>query len=646
MELKYTYTIETKDVLLEEIKRHNRLYRLGTPEVSDAYYNAEVDLLKEFDPDNDWFKQLEPAEVSAKRKVSLPIQMKSLNKVKNYTELMKWAKSLGLSDDTEVVCMPKYDGISLLYDESKNKAYSRGGEENEGQDCTAHFNSGGYMAHRCRALFTFGEFMISNQEWDDNFRGKSSPHTGEPYKSQRNTAAGLINRDDPSNLLPFATFYRYGMDDGSIEQFDSYFDTISYLCATHDQPALFQKLSIKQATEQHLMDLFSDWRAEYPIDGVVIYINDLSLWKTIGRHQSSSNPLYAVAYKHPDFEASFETIVKDIAWKVSKAGALKPVVNIEAVDTGDCCMENPTGYNAGWISEHDIAKGAKIIVTRSGGVIPKILSTITKPSKENTEELWDSLTECPACGSATAWNESMVELCCTNASCHGRMLAKMVFFFLTCGAENAGEDTYAKVFNAGYTSIGSVLNISFDKLVSIDGFGESLSNVMLENNRKVMQGIDMATLMHASDCFDGIGKVKAQKILDEMDDETLCSFYQGWFKPSWIESECSKTMSSFYKGVEPFYELLADTKIPILKLSKKTVNQDGKFFGKSVCFSGFRDAELEKAVTSQGGSIASGVSKNTSILVVKDKNASSGKISKALAIGVKVVGIEEFKEMI
>jgi len=44
-----------------------------------------------------------------------------------------------------------------------------------------------------------------------------------------------------------------------------------------------------------------------------------------------------------------------------------------------------------------------------------------------------------------------------------------------------------------------------------------------------MQGVDLATLMQASDCFKGIGKIKAQKILDEMDDEDLCSFCQGWY---------------------------------------------------------------------------------------------------------------------
>ena len=55
----------------------------------------------------------------------------------------------------------------------------------------------------------------------------------------------------------------------------------------------------------------------------------------------------------------------------------------------------------------------------------------------------------------------------------------------------------------------------------------------------------MATLMQASDCFKGIGKIKAQKILDEMDDEDLCSFCQGWYinhEPD-VQSEDFKKLS-------------------------------------------------------------------------------------------------------
>ena len=114
-----------------------------------------------------------------------------------------------------------------------------------------------------------------------------------------------------------------------------------------------------------------------------------------------------------------------------QSGALKPVVNIETVDTGDCNMENPTGYNAGWIYNHHIAPGAKILVTRSGGVIPKILETITPPVPMDENRMWHKIHQCPHCGQETKFDEKEIELYCSNPECPGIKLAKMVFFFTT-----------------------------------------------------------------------------------------------------------------------------------------------------------------------------------------------------------------------
>ena len=87
--MELNFTVETKDALLDRVKRHNKMYRMGTPEISDAEYDAEIELLKTLDPDNEWFKHTEPAFVSETRKRALPIPMKSLNKVKDISELKK-----------------------------------------------------------------------------------------------------------------------------------------------------------------------------------------------------------------------------------------------------------------------------------------------------------------------------------------------------------------------------------------------------------------------------------------------------------------------------------------------------------------------------------------------------------------------------
>ena len=67
--------------------------------------------------------------------------------------------------------------------------------------------------------------------------------------------------------------------------------------------------------------------------------------------------------------------------------------------------------------------------------------------------------------------------------------------------------------------------------------------------------------------------------------------------------------------------------------------------GMKVVFTGFRDEALEKDVVSRGGKVTTSVSSNTTVLVVSAKTANpSGKMKKALDIGVEVLTKEEFIE--
>lgn len=66
----------------------------------------------------------------------------------------------------------------------------------------------------------------------------------------------------------------------------------------------------------------------------------------------------------------------------------------------------------------------------------------------------------------------------------------------------------------------------------------------------------------------------------------------------------------------------------------------------SVCMSGFRDNDLEEFIQQNGGNIVSGVSKKTTHLVVKDKSATSSKISKAQSLEIPILSIEEFSKFI
>lgn len=639
----HTLYVSTPEVLEELITKHNKLYRLGTPEISDEVYDALVATLKEMCPDHAWFNAIEPAPVvNPGRKRKLPIPMRSLNKIKSIVELQQWIKSLSLGPKAQVVCMPKFDGGSLLYDEITHQAYSRGGDENEGQDCTNHIHSTKCLSDKYKSVYTFGEFLFSYEKWNNCFKGKISPYSGEPYKSPRNTACGLLNRDIPGEEIQHAQFFRYGVDQGSLGLFNSFHHLISDMCSHFNQPHLYVQCAAQDLTEEYLQGLYCSWEAMYPIDGIVVYVDDLKIWEKIGRHQTSGNPLYAIAYKHPEFTQHYSTKVLGVEWKISKSGAFKPVVCVEPVDTGDCIMENPTGYNAGWINDYEIAEGAEVVVTRSGGVIPKIVRVASQATSGAQEAMWDGLAACPSCGRTTAWKSA--ELYCTNLHCHDRLLAETVFFYQTCGAEDLGEETLKKIHDAGWERKELIVHMSFDDLIKIDGVGEHMANVIVGINKRILQGVDLPTLMHASNCFSNIGKSKAEKIINQtLNESEREDLYNLQMVPNWSYS--GKTMEAFNEGLTQFYSFVQAARIPVLKPTKiKQISS--RFVGKTACFSGVRDKSLEAKFVEHGGKIVNSVSKNLDFLVVKSKADSSSKISKANLLKVNIVELVDFTNML
>lgn len=627
--------MNTKE-LAQKIKRLNALYRAGTPEVSDSEYDALIEQWRELEPDADWFTTAEPAPVPQGRKRKLPIPMKSLNKVKSLGEVKQWLNSLAIPASAKVVVTPKFDGVSWLHDEETGETYSRGGSENEGQTCLQHYIKGNFD-NPCRLVypsrFTFGELVFSREKWEKEFSNKKSDSTGELYRSPRNTVAGFINRDEAPDLIRHTTFFRYGIEEKDIVIFHTYTELYDELCLIFNQPNLKRTIQISELTEELLSACFKEWRNQFYIDGLVIYLDDLNLWAVIGRQQTTGNPLYAMAYKHPDFTYSFETTVKGIEWKVSKAGALKPVVNIEAVDTGDCTMENPTGYNALWIKNNSIGKGAKILVTRSGGVIPKILETLIPADPDIPQA-------CPCCGGKLIQESS--DMVCTNPLCPGIQLAKIVFFFKTIGIEGVGEETLTKFFKAGYDTIQRILSLSVKEIIHIEGFGEDSANAIYKEIQKLKLGLPLTTLMHASDCFKGVGKVKADKFISTLSNNELGRFIDGTYRFPLEDSE-SITQNALREGYPKFYEFLQRIQIPPILPEKKSSPSSSRYQDMNICFSGVRDAQLEAAIIDGGGSIASGVSKKTTHLVVKDVSGGSSKISKAHQLGIPILDIESFK---
>lgn len=641
--------------IYDKIVRANKEYRQGTPIMTDFAYDILVDELRSINPDHEWFKKVEPGMDLAGRKVKLPFPMRSLDKVKTFEELCLWFDKVGIGPNDDVVITPKYDGISLLCNENDWMTYSRGGNDNEGMDCKRHMDLMSSVWHQGNAPveYTFGEAIIPKSIWKDNFEGKINPLNGQPYKSARNTVAGVFRRDDPpSELLKHVYFMRYGAFGEGVDNFDTYIDLLDHMEAYFVYVARRLHTFASFLNTSFLKELFDSWSQDFAIDGLVIYVNDMRRWKEIGRHSSTGNPQWAIAYKPEEFTGAEITTVQSVNCKVSKSGYLKPTVAVDAVELEGATINNPTGYNAKFCFDNGIGTGAEIKIIRSGMVIPKIQDVIYPVSNDVVEEAFKL---CPSCGKETVWNDSLVERMCPDPLCPGRLLAKLIYFCEKLEYDEIGEETLKAIFNSGIESPGDLLHTDLSTLQKIDGIGYDTASKIIEKNRGIFDnGVSLPKLMEASDCFDGIGEKKATILLSNVDNVTLRLWISGELTfagylvmtkiMSMTKGVGDKMIDEFSNKCQGFVEWVRGNEIPIAWEKDEPLGTS--LSGVKICFTGIRDKQLESKITKAGGTVSGSVSKNTTYLVADDINSCSSKAEKARALGIPIISICELNEKV
>jgi NAD-dependent DNA ligase len=101
----------------------------------------------------------------------------------------------------------------------------------------------------------------------------------------------------------------------------------------------------------------------------------------------------------------------------------------------------------------------------------------------------------------------------------------------------------------------------------------------------------------------------------------------------------TKTTEQFIGGMARFAKFLT-----MIKYQPKVVvkAQGTQCVGWNVCFTGVRSDVAEKWIIGNGGKIASGVTKNTTLLIVKDTTGNSAKIICAQKLNIPIVSLAQF----
>jgi DNA ligase (NAD+) len=606
--------------LREKIRVANEAYRIGEPIMSDNEYDILIEELAEMSPDDELLSKVGHEILDEGRKTRLPIPMASMNKIKSLEEIKDWQRLKLIPNSVEIICTPKYDGLSLCKDELNDGDAITRGDGQFGQRSNEHYNLiGNHLTGVTDFAYTYGEVIMPKSVFLDKYSND--------FANPRNLVAGLINSKTVSESLKDCNFIKYGAVPTLRNQFTTKKQILDKLNEGQSQKVPYHVCGILDLTEELLISLFKEWSEEYEIDGIILEVNNLATQDALGRETSTGNPVFARAFKHPSFEQSAESVITGITWNISKQGLLKPTLHIEPVRLDGVTVSNVTGNNARFVKDMRLGVGAKVLVKRSGMVIPIIADVIegvdfVEPTIEGVE---------------ITWNEAGIELI-TLTETDDQKLKKNIAFFEILEADNVGEGVVTQLWDAGYKTIEQILNLTTNDLESIDRFGKRKAKIVYDSIKKSITGVQLSKLQHATGIFVGLGGKKLGLLEHFTEKPTIQQVME-------IEGFAEISAKTYVDNYDNFFSFIEGLPITISeKVEVVAVGDD--LVGKQFVFTGVRRKDLEEIIVSRGGVIGGSVSKNTTHLVMKAKGSGSSKETKAISLGVEILTVEELEDLL
>lgn len=690
--------------LRDEIRRHDRLYHVeARPEISDAEYDALFQELRQLE-------ELHPelaSEESPTRRVGAPlpegqgfatvvheVPMLSIEslftpaEVREYEAKILRFLNLESGDDLEWVVEPKLDGASasLLYVDGLFVRGATRGDGVRGEDITANLKTvrtiplrldGGRRAIPKR-LEVRGEVLLSRERfaWLNALRVARGD---EPFANPRNTVAGALRRNDPSEVARYPLeFFPWSAPRIEGVRFATQGEITEALrdWGLHDGGWAKRVRGLEACLAYH--DELEPRRLEIPyeIDGIVAKLDRFDLRDRLG--STSRSTRWQFAHKFAAVEAS--STLRAIEVMVGNGGRLTPRAHVDPVEIGGVTVRHATLHNADYVAALGLKIGDRVFLRRAGDVIPQVLGVAQAASGKSPAGWKDAI---PAslldeqgeilAGVTWQWRESfaMPELCpacgttavregkfwrCPNSQCLPQLVGRTLILSGDGAFEidRLGEKQIAQLIEAGLLrSPADLFHLDRDPakrvgLLALERWGEkSVDNLFAQIAEKrsvpfqrflvglAIQEIGPATAKLLAQHFNSLDALRSATFddlqrIDGIGPE-VATRITSWFGEALNSSLLDRL---FAGGVTITY--------PEIGVS------GGLFAGKTIVFTGTLEsmgrAEAKSVVENQGGKVASSVSAKTDFLIVGGKAGSKAK--KAEELGVKVLLEPEFLERI
>jgi len=392
-------------------------YYSGTEEspLTDMQYDRYLDELKSLEREAG-YKLAESPSV----KVGYE---ESDDKIKHYKPILSLKDTKSIDEllyflgEEEGVLSWKLDGISIvLYYQNGNleRAVSRG-DGLYGKDITKNvlmMREVPKTIDSKSTLIVRGEGCLSL----DDFADLKATKEGEGYKNPRNLAAGLINgTKTTSSLLRYMTFIAHSIIfvagrgrnlTTKVEHFD-YLEKLGFKVVPH--------IKVVNYILKHQIDMMTGMvdNFEFPVDGLVLTINDLERSHILG--STMKFPRDSMAFKWPDNSAL--TKVTGVKWSVSQTGLITPVVIFEPVQLEGTTVKQANLHTLKVFEELGIGIGDTIEIYKANKIIPEVEENYTRSDTE------DYPRKCPVCKAETTVvvSDKTKKLYCYNCASKGEI---------------------------------------------------------------------------------------------------------------------------------------------------------------------------------------------------------------------------------
>ncbi len=604
-----------EDLVARLRKASEAYYETAEPIMTDADYDTLHQELQEIAPNHPFLKEVG----SAPREgvVKLPVPMPSLDKRKPET-----LRADDLGGGSHIVA-DKLDGISALWISgySRKPALYLRGDGLEGQD-VSHCIRGVQGLVQCvgPSSMVRGELIVPK-----------GVITG---TLARNWVNGVLHQKTPSKEdLEKIHFVAYQVcEPRSLTRFEQ----MDWLL-NRGFKVVWNIQELNGLTKELLQVLFETRRKEsaYECDGLVV-------GRCTVPTLEAANPKDAYAFKMPVDDQRAESVVVDVEWASSRTGNWIPRIRFEPVKIGTATIEFCTGFHASFIKENGIGPGARIVVRRSGDVIPtleKVLDVGASGWKQPPVGRWK-------------WDENSVHAVDTSEEASPEKLAlEMAHQLVALGIEGVSKTTCKKLVDGDIRVLSDLKKASVGAVQSLIGKvnGEKLMSAL----EPAMKGASTAAWIKAYLGWPkGFGDKRIEACLGV---EPEVSKWSSGKLPKGMSGEAFaevvKQVPGFLAWREQFPSASAapaaafdNTPVPMVTLSNGvTFAPDIKGY---YVMSGFRDADLQKRLHVVGWRMDDKVKKATKFLVVPDDARETVKVKAAREAGIRIVTRSEAESLL